>query len=96
MIRAEVYLTNVVKVRPGENNNIITPYFIGKNFTAIGQTWVDRLREELSELPANVFVPMGNTALFGLSAGKNTHEIGVRIRDDTFCFVGDQSRIELL
>ncbi len=67
MIRGEVYLTNVVKVRPGENDNIITPYFTGKGFTEIGQTWVDRLREELSELPANVFVPMGNTALYALT-----------------------------
>ena len=67
MIRGEVYLTNVVKVRPGENDNIITPYFTGKGFTEIGQTWVDRLREELSELPVNVFVPMGNTALYALT-----------------------------
>lgn len=67
LLRAEVYITNVVKVRPGQDDNDISPYFTGKGFTDLGKTWVERLREELAALPANVFVPMGNTALFALT-----------------------------
>lgn len=67
LIRSEVYLTNVVKVRP--KNNIIDPYFIGTKgiFTDAGKEWVDQLHRELSDLNPNIVVACGATAMAALT-----------------------------
>lgn len=61
LIRSEVYLTNVVKVRP--KNNDIAPFFNGKTFSAEGYEWVKELREELDDRKPNIIVACGKTAL---------------------------------
>lgn len=65
LIRSEVYLTNVVKVRPKGNN--IEPFFNGKTFSAEGISWVRELREELDALQPNIVVAAGKTALAALT-----------------------------
>jgi uracil-DNA glycosylase family 4 len=65
LIRGDVYLTNVVKVRPPKND--ITPYFNGKVFTPEGLVWVRELREELDALRPNIVVAAGKTALCALT-----------------------------
>ena len=65
LIRADVYLTNVVKVRP--TGNIITPFFDGKSFSAAGINWVRELREELDEVQPNVVVACGKTAMAAIT-----------------------------
>ncbi len=59
--RSELYLTNVVKMRPQGNN--IDPLFNGKTFTEEGQKWVNELHEELHERKPNIVVCAGKTAL---------------------------------
>lgn len=69
IIRPDVYLTNVVKVRPP--NNDIKGFFSGKTFTPEGYEWVELLREELNSVGANVLVAAGAVpfaALTGRSA----------------------------
>lgn len=65
LIRGEIYLTNVVKVRP--KNNEIKPFFDGKTFSAEGMEWVRELREELDALRPNIVVAAGGTALAALT-----------------------------
>lgn len=67
IIRGEVYLTNVVKVRPPRND--ITPYFSSYKgtFTPAGREWVERLREELREVKCNVIVACGVVAMAALT-----------------------------
>lgn len=65
LIRSEVWLTNVVKLRPPGNN--ITPYFNGKTFSSEGYEWVEQLRAELDELNPNVIVACGKTAMAALT-----------------------------
>jgi len=65
IIKADVYLTNVVKVRPSKND--ISPYFNGKTFSAEGIEWVRELREELDNHGANVIVACGGTAFAALT-----------------------------
>lgn len=67
LIRGEVYLTNVVKVRPPKND--IAPYFSPTKgtFSADGYKWVQELREELNSHGANVIVACGATALAALT-----------------------------
>jgi len=65
LIRADVYLTNVVKVRPPKND--ISPYFNGRTFSAEGIEWVRELRAELSNHGCNVIVACGATALAALT-----------------------------
>lgn len=67
LIRSEVYLTNVVKVRP--KGNVIDPYFNGAKgtFTEAGKEWVEKLHQELDELAPNVIVACGATALAALT-----------------------------
>ena len=69
VIRAECYLTNVVKERPP--NNKIDSYFTGTHFTPKGQVWVDRLRDELKQLPGNLIIPAGRTALSALTGNND-------------------------
>lgn len=63
--RRECYITNVVKITPRGND--IAPYFRdtpkGGSFTPMGQEWVNRLREELKDVRANVLVVLGKVAL---------------------------------
>lgn len=65
LIRSDVYLTNVVKVRP--KNNKIEPFFNGRTFTAEGLEWVQELRRELDALKPNIVVAAGATALAALT-----------------------------
>lgn len=67
LIRSEVYLTNVVKVRP--RNNDIEPFFNSKRgvFTPEGVTWVNELREELNGHGCNVIVACGAVAQAALT-----------------------------
>ncbi len=65
LIRADVYLTNVVKVRPPKND--ISPFFNGRTFSAEGIEWVHKLREELADHGCNVIVACGATALAALT-----------------------------
>jgi len=67
LIRNEVYLTNVVKVKPHGNN--IEPFFNSKagTFSAEGIEWVKSLREELDERKPNIVVAAGKTALAALT-----------------------------
>ncbi|MHB8413907.1 MAG: uracil-DNA glycosylase family protein [Acidiferrobacteraceae bacterium] len=65
IIRAECYLTNVVKVRPSKND--ITPYFNGRTFSVQGIEWVQELRTELDHHECNVIVACGGTALAALT-----------------------------
>lgn len=70
LIRSEVYLTNVVKVRP--RNNDIAPYFDPrKGFTAAGMEWVEQLKTELAERKPNVVVACGATALAALTGARS-------------------------
>jgi len=66
LIRSEVYLTNVVKVRPPKND--ITPFFnpTTGQFTDDGLGWVNELHRELSDLNPNVIVASGATAMAAL------------------------------
>lgn len=67
MIKSEVYLTNVVKVRP--KNNIIDPYFntTKGTFTQAGMEACQELYEELNERKPNVIVACGATAMAALT-----------------------------
>lgn len=65
LIRSDIYLTNVVKVRP--KNNDIEPYFNGKSFTPEGLEWVQELRRELDEARPNIVVACGKTAMCALT-----------------------------
>lgn len=67
LIKSEVYLTNVVKVRPPKND--ISPYYndaTGK-FTEAGKEWVDFLHGELAEKKPNVIVAAGGCAMAALT-----------------------------
>lgn len=65
LTRSEVYLTNVVKVKP--EGNKIDPFFNGKTFSQEGMRWVSELREELDALRPNIVVAAGNTAFAALA-----------------------------
>ncbi len=65
LIRAECYLTNVIKVKPRGND--ISPFFDGKSFSAEGWEWVKELREELDHVKPNIVVACGKTALAALT-----------------------------
>jgi len=64
LIRADVYLTNVIKVRPPKND--ISSYFNGRSFSPEGYKWVQQLREELANHGCNVIVACGATAMAAL------------------------------
>ena len=64
LIRPEVYMTNLIKIEL--EGNKVTPYVHKGSFTAKGEYWRDRLREELRKTTANVLVPMGNEATLAL------------------------------
>ena len=63
----EVYMTNVVKLRP--KNNDITPFFGKKGFSDEGRKWLSILKNELTHCQAEgatVVAAFGNTALAAL------------------------------
>lgn len=66
LIRGEVYLTNVVKVKPKAND--IAPFFNSKTgiFTPLGLEWVAKLQDELNELNPNIIIACGATAFAAL------------------------------
>lgn len=67
LIRGEVYLTNVVKVRPPGND--ISPYYSTTRgtFTPTGMEWVRDVNNELDEMNCNVIVAAGGVALAALT-----------------------------
>jgi len=71
--RNEVYITNVIKERPGHDDNDVSSWFTINNkgdvWTSEGYNeYVELLRKELMELPnLAVCVPLGNTALYALT-----------------------------
>jgi len=73
MLRTDVYITNVIKERPGNNDNDVSKWF---NINNKGDVWVSEgyneykelLKKELMELPnLKVVVPLGNVALYALT-----------------------------
>ena len=64
LIRSDVYLTNVVKVRPPKND--ISNYFNGRTFSEAGMEWVQLLREELNAHGCNVIVACGAVPMAAL------------------------------
>ena len=67
LIRSEVYLTNVIKERPGANSNEISPFFNGKTFSQAGHEYVLSLYEEINALNPNILVAFGKTAMAALT-----------------------------
>lgn len=71
LARTECYITNVLKEHPPAND--LSPFFMiqknsGKVITSPAyNAYVDHLATELSKCKANVFVPMGNAALYALT-----------------------------
>lgn len=65
LIRSEVYLTNVIKVRP--KNNDVSSYFNGRTFSEAGMEWVNLMREELNGHGCNIIVACGATAMAALT-----------------------------
>jgi len=69
--RSEMYLTNVVKdLDLPLKSYLVKPTSAGKqpHLTPLGENYVEILKEELSNCSANVFVAMGNVALFALTS----------------------------
>lgn len=79
IIRAETYLTNVVKTPPsgkvkgsiGPNSEFFNLNNQGKGtFTEAGSRWVEELRQELRSVHANVFVAAGPAAYAAICGGR--------------------------
>ena len=69
--RSDVYITNVIKERPGKDDNDLSGWFkstSGKVWTSEGfREYTELLRRELSQLPnLTVVIPLGNAALYAL------------------------------
>jgi len=70
--RSDIYITNVVK-RKLKNNSvkeILSWTSQGANTDEEYDLWEQKLKQELTELGANVVVPMGKTALYALTREK--------------------------
>jgi uracil-DNA glycosylase len=79
IIKSQLYLTNVIKVKPPDTSrkrNDISPYFNERTgrFTDKGQPWINSLMQELSEVKANILIPMGKTAAAAI-IGPPAHKI---------------------
>ena len=61
---ADVYVTNVIKIRPARND--IKPFFDKGTFSSEGKKWLEKLRQELSDTQANVIVAVGAVAMAAL------------------------------
>lgn len=69
--RSDVYITNVIKQRPGKDDNDLSDWFVnrgGRISVSEGyKEYVEMLRKELLQLPnLKVVVPLGNAALYAL------------------------------
>jgi DNA polymerase len=65
----KLYMTNVIKERPKNNN--ITPFFSQGKFTDLALPYLQELKAELEKTSASVIVPVGNVAaaaICGLSS----------------------------
>jgi uracil-DNA glycosylase family 4 len=70
LIRNEIYLTNVIKEQPKGNDIELFVELTSKHqriTNAKTNAYLYYLEEELASCQANVFVPMGNTALWALT-----------------------------
>ncbi len=91
LIRAETYLTNVIKTTPtgkikhastGANAEFCTIGGNGKvNFTEAGMRQVAALREELQSVHANVYVTAGAAAFAALCGGRKLTKFRGYVRD---------------
>jgi DNA polymerase len=70
MIRAETYISNVIKIRPVKND--ISPYYNQKTgkFTDAGWEWVEELHKEMDDLKPNIIVAAGNVPMAALTRRK--------------------------
>lgn len=69
IVRRDVYVTNVIKERP-DNNNIKLFIDLTKKYpivTEAAKEYLEELRVELSNVSANCILALGNTALFALT-----------------------------
>lgn len=69
ILRSEIYLTNVIKEQP-PNNDISKFIKLDKSKASLSskaELYLQLLEEELTQCKANVLVPMGNTALWALT-----------------------------
>ncbi len=65
IMRSKCYLTNCFKFQPHRND--ISPYFKERSgFTEKGLEHIEELKEELSNVGANIFVALGKTAFYAL------------------------------
>ncbi|KKL81693.1 hypothetical protein LCGC14_1992230, partial [marine sediment metagenome] len=72
LTRASVYLTNMLKFRPKDNN--IRPWFDGKLLTKMGREAQEELFLELEGIKANVLVPVGNFPTYALTGKLGIHK----------------------
>lgn len=75
LTRSEIYLTNVIKEQPKGNDISLFLSLDARHQTITNpktNAYLYYLQEELSSCSANVFVPMGNTALWAL-----TEKVGI-------------------
>lgn len=69
LVRSDLYITNFLKTQPFKNN--ISPWFDSrKGLTKKGEEAAERLAEELSNVKANVLVPLGAAAMCALTGMK--------------------------
>jgi len=93
LIRAECYLTNVIKTPPsgrirdkkcGPNAEFFRLNNNGKGtFTEAGMPWVTALREELSSVHANIYVAAGPAAFTALCAGRKLSKFRGYVRESS-------------
>lgn len=77
LTRSDFYITNLIKERPGKSKidarqDDLTPWFKVSSQGKVTVTpayiaYRDQLKEELSKVKANVFVPAGNVSLYALT-----------------------------
>lgn len=70
--RSECYITNVIKERPVDNDisKFISLSKKVPEVTADAQLYLDYLTQELKEVETNLFVPVGNVALWAVTGEK--------------------------
>ncbi|KKK78364.1 hypothetical protein LCGC14_2844290, partial [marine sediment metagenome] len=71
--RIDCYITNVIKERPPNNDikKFIDTTRATPIISPIGQEYIEKLYKELDKVNANVFVPLGNVAMFVLTGNKD-------------------------
>lgn len=69
--KARCYVTNVVKIRPPRNDfGVLYEDASRRSPTRELLTWHELLRRELSDVKANIIVPLGNEALYAVTGSK--------------------------